>query len=155
MKQRDIVTNILAGAAAGLVGTIVLQAIMKTRQRYLPQTAPPMNEHPGEFMVKQAEKALPAKAQEKVSEKAESRIGNVLGMGYGMTFGAIYGALRPAGGPPCRDGDILGFLCWPAGYLGWLPASRLMPPIWKQRVSQVAAPIAEHALYGIATVAAY
>ena len=55
MKQRDIVTNILAGAAAGLVGTIVLQAIMKTRQRYLPQTAPPMNEHPGEFMVKQAE----------------------------------------------------------------------------------------------------
>ena len=53
------------------------------------------------------------------------------------------------------DGVILGIANWAAGYLGWLPALGLMPPLWQQKTPQVIAPIAEHALYGMITVAMY
>jgi hypothetical protein len=46
-------------------------------------------------------------------------------------------------------------LTWAAGYLGWLPGAKLMPPIWKQKAHQAALPIAEHALFGLTTVAGH
>jgi hypothetical protein len=52
-------------------------------------------------------------------------------------------------------GIILGRANWATGYLGWLPASGLMRPIWKQKAPQAIAPIAEHTLYGMVTVAVY
>jgi len=53
------------------------------------------------------------------------------------------------------DGVLLGLANWATGYVGWLPATRLMPPLWQQKVPQVIAPIVEHTLYGMATVATY
>jgi hypothetical protein len=76
-------------------------------------------------------------------------------MGYGITFGSLYAAVRPHGGNPWLDGTLLGLGTWGAGYLGWLPATGLMPPVWKQSTRQAWAPILEHALYGIAVVSAF
>ncbi len=148
------------GALAGVAGTMVLQTVRKISQKYVSETAePPMKEHPGTFMVHQAERLLPetakAKVSEKVSEETKAKIGEYLGLAYGATFGALYGALRPQGGPTMLDGAWFGLLTWAAGYLGWLPASGLMPPVWKHEAKQVSKPIAEHALFGVATVAAY
>jgi hypothetical protein len=139
-----------------LVGTIALQNLRKLSQKYISAEAePPMKEHPGKFMLHQAERVLPQKANEKITEKTESRIGDMLGLAYGMTIGALYGALRPRGGPKLLDGLWFGALSWAAGFLGWLPATGLMPPVWKHQPKQIAKPLVEHAVYGIATVAAY
>ncbi|HTL17320.1 MAG TPA: hypothetical protein VL793_08790, partial [Patescibacteria group bacterium] len=53
------------------------------------------------------------------------------------------------------EGALLGLLTWAVGYLGWLPGAKLMPPVWKHQPKQIAMPIAEHALFGVATVAGY
>ena len=53
------------------------------------------------------------------------------------------------------DGAALGVGCWAAGYLGWLPASGLSDPVWRQPTAAAIAPAVRHAAYGIATVAAY
>jgi uncharacterized membrane protein YagU involved in acid resistance len=116
---------------------------------------PSMRKDPGEFMVHQAERALPAKAMQRIPQPAEHAAAQALGMGYGMTFGAAYAALRRGGGPAIRDGALLGLICWAAGYLGWLPAAGLMPPLWKQKWSQLCPPVIEHIIYGIATVAGF
>ena len=50
---------------------------------------------------------------------------------------------------------VLGVACWAAGYMGWLPALGLIPPVWQQEAPQAVAPVAEHVAYGMATVAAY
>jgi len=120
-----------------------------------PQSQPPIRQEPGEFMVEQAEEVLPNNVRDHIPPSAEKAAAQMLGLGYGMTFGALYAAMRPRGGSPFVDGMVLGAVCWAAGYLGWLPASGLLPPAWKQSSKQVIAPLAEHLVYGATTVAAY
>ena len=52
-------------------------------------------------------------------------------------------------------GAVLGLVTWAVGYLGWLPATGLMPPVTQQEPARVAGPVATHLGYGIATAAAY
>jgi hypothetical protein len=42
-----------------------------------------------------------------------------------------------------------------AGYLGWMPATGLMPPVTKQEPEQIAGPILSHLLFGMVTVGLY
>jgi hypothetical protein len=72
-----------------------------------------------------------------------------------MMAGALYAALRPDAGDLVVDGVALGVGTWAAGYLGWMPALGLMPPITRQDAAEVAGPIVQHVLYGIVTVAIY
>jgi len=44
---------------------------------------------------------------------------------------------------------------WGVGYLGWLPATGLMPSVTKQERWQIAGPIVSHILFGIVTVGIY
>lgn len=148
-------TRLALGATGGFAGTLALQALMAASQRLLPGGTPPLREAPGPFMVEQATEALPMSVRERIPEAAEKAAAGALGMGYGLTFGALYAALRPDGGNPWSDGLILGASCWAAGYLGWLPALGLMPPVWRQSTSQAIVPAAEHLVYGMTTVAAY
>ena len=148
-------THAALGAAAGLMGTFVLQGLMRTRLKYLPQTAPPIKADPGRFMVHQAERALPQKVSDAIPEQARQVASKATHLGYGASFGAAYGALRGQGGSPLLEGPLLGLATWAAGYIGWLPATGLMPPPWKHSAAQATLPILEHALFGVATVAAY
>jgi hypothetical protein len=66
----------------------------------------------------------------------------------------LYALVRPRNKSVMIDGTILGAACWAAGYLGWLPAAKLMNPLWKQKPAEIAGPIATHAIYGLATVGA-
>jgi len=48
------------GALAGFAGTVVIQSLLMAHQKVSPQTMPPINRDPGEFMLSKAKAALPA-----------------------------------------------------------------------------------------------
>jgi hypothetical protein len=153
MAQQSVGERLVIGAMAGLVGTLVLQSLRTHKQKLAPGAEAPIRQDPGKFMVKQTEKALPSSARRKIPEEAETAAGKALGLGYGMTFGLLYAALRSPKPPTVQNGLLLGLACWAAGYLGWLPATGLMRPVWQHRPNQIVAPLVEHALYGLATAA--
>jgi uncharacterized membrane protein YagU involved in acid resistance len=74
---------------------------------------------------------------------------------YGTTFGWLYAVLRPEPAHPLVEGLIFGAGVWAIGYAGWLPAAKLTEPIWRQQASRAIPEVARHALYGVATAAAY
>jgi hypothetical protein len=154
MKSNGHLKEAGIGAAAGLLGTGVIQAALAATKRWMPETLPPMKQDPGEFMVEKAKSALPEKARAKVPKKLESGAAFSLAFGYGLTFGALYAAVARKEQKLLLDGTCLGLATWAAGYLGWLPASGLMPPVWKQKPKQVFPNLATHALFGIVTAAA-
>jgi len=153
--RNELWKELAVGAVAGLAGTMAIQALLMTHQKVSPQTMPPISQDPGEFMLSKAKAVLPHKAQERVPRKVEDVGAKLLGMGYGMTFGALYAAARPKTQRTLLEGALLGIAAWAVGYLGWLSGAKLMPPVWKQKPAQVSLPVAEHALYGVATVAGY
>jgi hypothetical protein len=155
MSQHNLIEHVALGAAAGVAATFLLQGVRTTEQKLLPETMPPIREDPGEFMVEQAEELLPKQTREQVPATAETVAAKSLALGYGMTAGAIYGAIRPRPGNLLVDGTVLGLGVWAVGYLGWLPALGLMPPIQRQEIEQVAGSIVQHVIFGVATVAAY
>src|ERR1043165_4206979 len=126
MRNENLMKDVALGAAAGLAGTMVINALNAAGHKWLPQAEPPMREDPGDFMVRRAERLLPEQAKQRIPRTAEKVASNSLAMGYGMTFGALYSTLRPKGGSVLIDGAALGLACWAAGYLGWLPATGLM-----------------------------
>jgi hypothetical protein len=151
-----LLTNIALGAAAGLAGTLVLNQVRSRSRQLLPQGAePPIRENPGDFLVERAGRVLPRSVRRRVPDSLERGASKSLALGYGMAFGALYGALRPRGGPVLTDGVLLGLATWAAGYLGWLPATGLMPPVWRHEPLQAVVPAAQHAVYGMAAVAAF
>lgn len=154
-NDNDLLTRLALGAAAGLAGTMAMMPTRMAAQKYAPGTLTPTSEDPGQFMVNQAERALPETARRKIPDAVEDAAAQSTHMGYGMTWGAIYAATRPRGGSPLLDGAVLGLTVWAAGYMGWLPATGLAAPPWKNEPRQVLGEIAQHAVYGMATVAAY
>ena len=140
------------GATAGLAGTAVMQGLLAASQKWAPQNLPPIKQDPGEFMIEKAERYLPEKLREKIPEELENMAAKSLAFGYGGTFGALYAASRPETRNLLLEGSALGLAAWGAGYLGWLPAARLMPPVTKQEPEQIAGPIVSHLLFGIVTV---
>ncbi|HET7320893.1 MAG TPA: hypothetical protein VFI96_00185 [Longimicrobiaceae bacterium] len=154
MKELSTGERILTGAAAGLAGTLLMQQIRRLSQQ-LSVPEPPMREEPGKYMVEHAESTLPGRAREKVPAAAERAAARSLALGYGTTFGLLYGSFRPTAGNWVTGGAALGLATWAAGYVGWLPALGLMPPLTEQEPAQVAVPVVEHVLFGLATAAAY
>lgn len=147
--------RIALGAAGGLAGTCAIQLLLTANQRWLPRALPPMHQEPGAFMVEKGEEMLPDPVRQRIPQSVKTGAALSLAAGYGLTFGALYTLFRPQGGSAIADGVLLGLANWATGYVGWLPATGLMPPLWRQKAPQVIAPLVEHALYGMATVATY
>src|SRR4051812_20656281 len=118
MHDAGVLKRAAFGAAAGIGGTFVVQALMAASKQWAPTTLPPMRQDPGEFMVQQAEGALPVDP-EKVPETAETAAATSLAMGYGLTAGTLYALLRSKNSNVLLDGTLLGLLVWGVGYLGW------------------------------------
>lgn len=151
----DWLKQLALGAASGVAGTLAVQALLTASQKWLPSTVSPIRQDPGEFMVEKAAETLPEPVRQHVPEGVETSLARLLALGYGMTFGVLYALCRPTGGAPLVDGLLLGSANWATGYLGWLPAAGLMPPVWRQSAPQAIMPMAAHVLYGVATVATY
>lgn len=155
MESKAIGNQLLLGALAGLAGTVALQVLRTLDQKYIPHSEAPIREDPGQFMVRKAKQVLPRAAREKMPPKLEQAVVRLSPVGYGMTLGALYALLR--GRPRHALGDGLGFgiAAWALGFLGWLPSTRLMPPIWRHKPRQMLVPVAEHLVYGLGTVSGY
>ncbi len=110
-------------------------------------------------MVEQATKALPEGIRARIPEQAAKTVASSLGFGYGMTFGLLYALPRGRkAGSTTRllsEGAGLGIASWAIGFLGWLPATKLMPPVWKQQPKQVVPSILSHILFGVAVAGAF
>src|SRR4051794_38806290 len=152
MRKINSGSEVLTGAAAGLLATVLVKCVQVYSQKKTPHLAPPIKQDPGEYMVKKMESRLPARGVAAIPRAAEKIAAQALGFGYGMTFGAAYAAC-PAEKRIWREGAVLGVLTWAVGYLGWLPATHLMPPVWKQKPRQVFPSLGSHILFGIATAA--
>ena len=150
-----LATRSAEGALAGAAGTFILQGVMLVNQQFAPDIETPESEDPASFMLWQAEKLLPREAWMKIPASAETAAGIALSVAYGTALGALYGALSSQKPNLLRDGAIVGLGVWAIGYLGWLPAARLIPPVWKQEPKQMVGPIIEHLAYGFATAAAF
>lgn len=155
MAINNLCARLGLGALAGLAGTLAFQALRTADKKIMPGSLPPMKKDPGEFMVKKAENVLPRSKRRHISRRFEAASAKCLSIAYGMTFGALYAGARPKTKRILLEGTILGLVTWATGYLGWLPRFGIMPPVWKHKAKQVALPVAEHALYGVATVAGY
>jgi hypothetical protein len=143
------------GAAAGLAATFIIQGLLTASQKWAPQTLPPIKQDPAEFILAEVERRLPDNLRAKIPEPLETAAAKTLALGYGTTFGALYATSRPEVKNMLLEGSLLGLVAWAAGYLGWLPATGLMPPITRQEPQQIVGPIVSHVLFGIATVELY
>jgi hypothetical protein len=150
--RKSLGKDIALGTVSGLAGTALIQGMMAGSRKVAPQTLPPMRNDPGHFMVKQIERVLPRKTQDKIPEKFETAMATALAFGYGATFSTLYASIPRRNRRILLDGAAVGALTWAVGSLGWLPATKLAPPIWKQRPKQVLPNIASHVIFGIATV---
>jgi hypothetical protein len=146
--------NILMGVGAGVAGTALVQGMLAGTKRWIPETLPPMKDDPAHFMVEKARQMLPSGMREKIPGKAKKAVERGLPFGYGTAFATAYALGRKADKNTLLDGAALGLFTWAAGYLGWLPATKLMPPVWKQEAKQVLPNVLSHIVFGIATVAA-
>jgi hypothetical protein len=154
MKNNGAGTKLFASTVAGMASTGLMKGMQLLTQKQAPQLNPPLKQDPGVFMVDKAEDLLSRKSRRKIPRQAEAAAAQLLGFGYGLTFSWLYAAL-PGKRRLLLDGTGLGLLTWAAGYLGWLPATGLMPPIWEQKPKQVVPAVLSHVLFGIATVAGY
>ena len=122
MASATVPVRLLAGVAAGLAGTFVLQGLLAGSGWWAPKTLPPIRRDPAEFMVEQAESALPAARRAQVPPQGKAAAEKGLQLGYGATFGMLYG-LAATSVYPFVVGGFLGELDWGpvwGGYLGLL-----------------------------------
>ena len=140
----NTIKQLALGAAAGVAATFVMQGLLEQGQKHVPAGTPPINKDPGEFMIEKV--PLPRKVKPLAAKS--------LHLGYGMTAGLLYGLL-PHSKWRALEGVALGLGVWAAGYLGWLPATKLMPPITEHTPTQIAVPVVEHALFGVAVAKAF
>jgi hypothetical protein len=158
--MREEIKKVMAGAAAGAAGTALLQGVLAGSQRFAPNTLPPIERDPGEFMLQKASEALPQRFRNNLPAKAAKAVASSLGFGYGTTFGLLYSALCLRRKPKkvtriLTEGSALGIASWAVGFLGWLPATKLMRPVWKHQPKQVASSILSHVLFGIAVAGVF
>ena len=148
-KFRPFPQRVILGAAAGAAATLLLQQVMAATAKAIPNSKPPMRQDPGEFMIGKVTEHV------QLPEKLEAAAVKALALGYGMTSGALYGAMRNRAGSLFLDGALLGISVWAAGYLGWLPATKLMPPVIEHSPRQIVTPIVNHVVFGLAVATAF
>lgn len=78
----------------------------------------------------------------------------LVGAGH-FLYGAAGGALLPLVAPRATpaEGAVFGAALWCMGYLGWVPASGLMPPATRQPWRRSALMLAAHLVWGACTAA--
>jgi hypothetical protein len=155
MKASNAPARLAFGAAAGIAGTLALLGLRTATQRWRPEWMVDELADPGEYLVGRAESALPRAQRRQIPAAVEKAAAGSLHLGYGTTPAALYAALRPDARHPLLEGAALGAALYAAGYLGWLPALGLTPPVTKQRPWQVLTALTQHVLYGVVTVGAF
>ncbi len=139
------------GAIGGLLGTAFLRRMTglagKLPEAWRPTEA---SRSPGEYFVGRAELAIRRPLPLKWHTRA-TRAGGFL---YGAAWGAALGATSPVLGvrtlpAAALAGAAMGATVWAVGYVGWMPATGLVPPIHRQGATHVTTSLGAHVGYGV------
>jgi hypothetical protein len=133
------------GALGGMLGTWFIQRAMTLSQR-LPESlqGPEVREDPGQFIVRKLH----------VAPALREPLAKSLHWVYGTTWPLVLGTLAPrlrhkGWSQLLLAGAGLGAAVWAVGYLGWLPATGLTKPIYKEKVSRTTSGLLGHIFYGV------
>jgi xanthosine utilization system XapX-like protein len=135
------------GALAGFLATIPMTAFMVIAYQYLPEHERyPL--HPSEIVTAGIEEPLlrkPLNAPQHVA------LTLVFHFGYGITVGAVCTPLMSRMPfPPVLRGTVCGLAIWAIGYLGWLPAMRILHPATQYPPHRRTQLILAHVVWGSA-----
>lgn len=133
------------GAAAGLVATVPMTAVMLLVHRYLPlwqrHSLPPRK-----IAMSLAGRLGVRKHMDSNQRTAATVISH---FAYGTGAGAVYGPLsRLVPLPPVIKGAAYGLLIWAASYAGWLPAMNMPAAATDETAKRNAMMIVAHLLFG-------
>ena len=119
----------IAGAAAGVAGTVVMSAFMAAAHR-----AGALGEPPPKKLVRRTINRLGFGTPSPVPLGVATVLAH---LGFGASMGALFGALpssssipvlRSVASSPVSRGALFGFAVWATSYAGWIPKLGLMPP---------------------------
>lgn len=147
--MRGTLIRLAAATVGGVMATWLMREGMKHAGRLPERVRPPMpREDPGEFMVRQGERIVGALRQD-VHSRAVHGLHWAYGLSGPIALGALSGVLGLRSTAKLLGaGALVGALVWAAGYLGWLPAAGLMPPVHRMPPAKTASSLASHVAYG-------
>ncbi len=144
MKIGHFVGTLGRGLAAGLIGTGVMTLAQMLEMKLSGRA-------PSDVPVKAVEKTLSIEVSE---GRAEQRLGELTHFAYGTGWGLVRGAMSGAGMRGTTATSLHAILVWSAA-LVMLPRLGLASPVREWTKAQVAEDLGFHALYAVATGAAF
>lgn len=143
--MQSVLTRIVKGAAAGLVATAAMSALMLGARRLGALGEPPPR--------RLTRRLLSPLGPLRPTGPALDVAATIAHFSYGAFLGSLYGAL-PGRSTRAR-GLAYGLSVWAANYALALPALGLMPPARKDRLGRPSSMIASHLVYGATLAGCY
>jgi hypothetical protein len=125
----------IRGAAAGAAATAALTTVFGAAG-----ASGLIHRQPPEKIVRTLLPPLPTTAKEALALASHAA--------YGMGGGALYASLVPQRLQGAGTGTLFGAVIWLAGYDGWLPAMRILPPAHEDRPGRAGSIFVAHLVYG-------
>lgn len=155
MQDDDIYDRALIGALGGLSATIPMTAVMLALYRMLPADErygiEPRLVTEG-LLSKLSNRHDGDRYDVRLTERQRVALTSLLHLAYGTSAGAVWVALdRRTIDSPLVHGALGGLAVWAAGYLGWLPALRIVPPEYRRPAGRAVENVASHLVWGICT----
>lgn len=148
------IMRLLRGAAAGMIATAPMSAVMLGWHRKLPwwQQGP----LPPSTLTSRVLRAVGLK---KLENEAHGPLTWISHFGYGAAGGALFplaeSLLRPLPAPILAKGMLYGLLIWTGSYLGWIPAVNLLEPATEHPKERNLLMIVAHFVWGGTLAALY
>jgi uncharacterized membrane protein YagU involved in acid resistance len=137
---------IVGGVAGGTVGAALMLPLFEGAKRagLVPETPPKrVVDRAAETAAEATEAGGPVEEGERTAAAAGSHL--LYGAAAGALYGLIQDELRL---PAALAGPVYGLVVWAAGYLGWMPASGVLPQPWRQQAGEALVPVVAHVVYG-------
>ena len=153
MVIKSTLEGVIIGGVSGFIATLPMTLAMKSLHKQLP----PDQQYPLPPRLI-TENIAQRAGMDQVVEKEEDAKSLTLANHflYGAAAGAVYGALTspqtesPSYPQAAMQGTAFGLFLWGASYLGWLPATKTMPPVTEQPVQRSLLMIGVHVVWGAA-----
>lgn len=148
MQRLAIPTATAVGAAAGLAASAPMTAVMLEGEDRLP----PDQHEPLEPRQITQELLRRVNLDGAMNDQQLAVASLVAHFGYGAAMGVGYAWLgRRLPLPRGMRGAAYGLAVWAWGYVGWLPALKILPPPLQRPTGRNALLIASHLVWGITT----
>ena len=147
MGKEQILQQIGLAAVAGVIGTAAVQAMRTANQELAPEAVGSLRRQPERLEQRQPQQP----ARETAARGVRVAASTLFSFGYGSAAVTLYSAVREDP-KVLRDGVWLGTGLWALDYLGVIPGRRNSGG---RTAGQQAMSLAQHLLYGVATVGAY